>query len=71
MIVVCVVFCSGELLYPDVKFWWGLFWVLAPVGISIYEKGWYVCVMEMRLGRQVLCTVLILHLEEVLFAQHV
>jgi len=29
---------------------------LSPVGISIYEKCWYVCVMETCLSRQVLCT---------------
>ena len=29
---------------------------LSPVGISINDKCWYVCVMEMYLARQVLCT---------------
>jgi len=29
---------------------------LSPVGISIYQKCWYVCVMKMCLDRQLLCT---------------
>ena len=29
---------------------------LSSVGISIHEKCWYVCVIEMCLRKQVLCT---------------